>query len=49
MKKVFNKCGGKSSGCCADITLPYGLAPKRVTDNSASQGQAGSGSTQTSK
>lgn len=34
--KITNKCGGKSSGCCADIILPYGQA-----DNATPQGQAG--------
>jgi len=39
-KTIKNKCGGKSSGCCADITLPYGIAPERTSDNSAIQGQS---------
>ncbi len=32
--KITNKCGGKSSGCCADIILPHGTAtvPVRVSD-----------------
>lgn len=30
--KITNKCGGKSSGCCADIILPHGTAPIRVSD-----------------
>jgi len=43
-----NKCGGKSSGCCADIILPYGIAPERNSDGSIAQNQAGT-ATQTSK
>ena len=30
--KITNKCGGKSSGCCADIILPHGTTPIRVSD-----------------
>lgn len=30
--KITNKCGGKSSGCCAEIILPHGTAPVRVSD-----------------
>lgn len=45
----INKCGGKKSGCVADIILPYGVAPKRVTDNAASQSEASEKSTKTSK
>jgi len=36
-KTIVQKCGGKSSGCCADIVLPYGQA-----DNAPVQGQASS-------
>jgi len=32
MKTINNKCGGKKSGCCVEFELPYGLAPKHVTD-----------------
>jgi hypothetical protein len=39
-KTIKNKCGGKSSGCCADITLPYGITPERVADNTAAQVQS---------
>lgn len=45
----FCKCGGKSSGCCADITLPYGVSPNKISDKSKEQGQAGTQSTQTTK
>ena len=31
-KEITNKCGGKSSGCCADIILPHGTTPIRVSD-----------------
>jgi len=30
--KITNKCGGKSSGCCAEIILPHGTAAVRVSD-----------------
>ena len=39
-KTIKNKCGGKSSGCCAYITLPYGIAPERTADNSVIQVQS---------
>ena len=39
-KTIKNNCGGKSSGCCADITLPYGIAPERTADNSVIQVQS---------
>lgn len=38
-KTIKSKCGGKSSGCCADIILPYG-SPKQVTDNLVGQRQS---------
>lgn len=47
MKTINNSCG-KKSGCCADITLPYGIATQN-TDSSLEPRQAGSGSTQVSK
>lgn len=41
MKKIINKCGGKSSGCAVEFELPKGLTPHKVSDNSTEQGQAG--------
>jgi hypothetical protein len=32
VKIIIQKCGGKSSGCCADIILPHGTTPIRVSD-----------------
>lgn len=40
MKTINNKCGGKSSGCCADIVLPYGETPHSVSDITIAQEQA---------
>lgn len=41
--KTVGKCGGKKTGCTVEFELPYGLAPKHVTDrNPGIQVQAGS-------
>lgn len=38
---ISNKCGGKSSGCCVELELPYGIAPNKISDNTTQPGQAG--------
>lgn len=37
---IENKCGGKSSGCCVELELPYGTTPIKVSDNNPGQSQA---------
>lgn len=32
MKTINNRCGKKTSGCAVEYELPYGLAPKRISD-----------------
>lgn len=42
MKTIIeSKCGGKKGGCCVEYELPYGVAPKRISDNPRPQIQAG--------
>lgn len=42
MKTIKNRCGKKTSGCAVEYELPYGIAPKHVSDVKPNpQGEAG--------